>query len=33
MFILKQHQGFIMREYLDAKLMDKDSVLTLAIEG
>ena len=33
MFILKQHQGFIMREYLDAKLMDKDSVLTLSIEG
>ncbi|MDQ0508773.1 HK97 family phage major capsid protein [Peptoniphilus ivorii] len=33
MFILKQHQGFIMREYLDAKLIDKDSVLTLAIEG
>ncbi|MFR6152796.1 MAG: phage major capsid protein [Peptoniphilus sp.] len=32
-FVLKQHQGFIMREYLDAKLMDKDSVLTLAIEG
>lgn len=33
MFILKQHQGFIMREYLDAKLMDKDSFLTLSIEG
>lgn len=32
-FVLKQHQGFIMREYLDAKLMDKDSVLTLSIEG
>ena len=29
MFILKQHQGFIMREYLDAKLMDKDSVLPM----
>lgn len=33
MFTLKQHQGFIMREYLDAKLMDKNSVLTLSIEG
>ena len=33
MFALKQHQGFIMREYLDAKLMDKNSVLTLSIEG
>ena len=31
-FVLKQHQGFIMREYLDAKLMDKDSVLTLSID-
>lgn len=31
-FVLKQHQGFIMREYLDAKIMDKDSVLTLSIE-
>lgn len=31
-FVLKQHQGFIMREYLDAKVMDKDSVLTLSIE-
>lgn len=33
MFTLKQHHGFIMREYLDAKLMDKNSVLTLSIEG
>lgn len=33
MFILKQHHGFIMSEYLDAKLIDKDSVLTLAIKG
>lgn len=33
MFTLKQHQGFIIREYLDAKLMDKNSVLTLSIEG
>lgn len=33
MFILKQHQDFIMREYLYANLMDKDLVLTLSIEG
>lgn len=32
-FTIKDHVGFIMREYLDAKLMDKNSVVTLEIEG
>lgn len=31
--IIKQHKGFIVREYLDAKLMDKDSVVNLEIKG
>lgn len=32
-FILKNHVGFIGREYLDAELVDKESVVILNIEG